>query len=38
MADSEKHKLNQNNQNPNITTAEMLVVLLQWMCSKVWEN
>jgi len=30
--------LNRHNQNPNITTAEMLMVLLQWLYSKVWES
>jgi len=27
--------LNRHNQNPNITTVQMLTVLLQWHCSKV---
>jgi hypothetical protein len=30
--------LNWHNQNPNITTVEMLMVLLLWLCSKVWES
>jgi hypothetical protein len=30
--------LNWHNQNPNITTVEKLTVLLQWLCSKVWES
>jgi len=41
----DKHKpqaelsvFNWHNQNPNMTTVEMLTVLLQWLCSKVWES
>jgi hypothetical protein len=30
--------LNWHNQNPNITTVEMLLVLLQWLCTEVWES
>jgi len=30
--------LNWHNQNPNVTTVEMLTVLLYWLCSEVWES
>ena len=30
--------LNRHNQNPNITTVQMLMVLLQWLCGEVWES
>jgi len=30
--------LNRNNQNHNITTVQMLMVLLQWLCGEVWER
>ena len=30
--------LNRHNQNTNITTVQMLMVLLQWLCGKVWES
>ena len=30
--------LNWHNQNPNITTVQMLIVLLQWLCGEVWER
>ena len=30
--------LNWHNQNPNITTVQMFRVLLQWLCSEVWES
>jgi len=31
--------LNWNHQTAkNITTVEMLIVLLEWLCSKVWES
>ena len=30
--------LNRHNQNPNTTTVQMLMVLLQWLCSEVWER
>ena len=30
--------LNWHNQNPNITTAEMLTVLPPWLCGKVWGS
>ena len=30
--------LNWHNQNPNITTVQMLMVLLQWLCGEVWES
>ena len=30
--------LNWHNQNPNITTVQMLMVLLQWLCSELWES
>ena len=26
------------NQNPNITTVQMLMVLLQWLCGEAWER
>ena len=29
---------NRHNQNPNITTVQMLTVLLQWLCGEVWER
>jgi len=28
--------LNWHNQNPNITTLQMLMMLLQWLCGEVW--
>jgi len=38
--DSEKHNpvFNWHHQNLNKSTVEMLIVLLQWLCSKVWES
>ena len=30
--------LNRHNQNPNLTTVQMLMVLLQWLCGEVWER
>ena len=43
--DSDKHNthtkiplLNRHNQNPNITTVQMIVLLLQWLCGEVWER
>ena len=43
--DNNKHNLqpktpllNRHNQNPNITTVQMLMVLLQWLCGEVWES
>jgi len=30
--------LNWHHQKPNITTVEMLIVLLQWLCCEVWES
>ena len=30
--------LDWHNQNPNITTVQMLTVLLQWLCGEVWES
>ena len=45
LVDNNKHNpltklplLNRHNQNPNITTAQMLMVLLQWLCGEVWER
>ena len=43
--DNNKHNLqpktpllNRHNQNPNITTVQMLIVLLQWLRGEVWER
>jgi len=30
--------LNWHNQNPNITTVQVLLVLMQWLCGEVWES
>ena len=30
--------LKRHNQNPNITTLQILTVLLQWLCCEVWER
>jgi len=44
-SDNNKHNphtklplLNRHNQHPNITTVQMLTVLLQWLCGEVWES
>ena len=45
LVDDDKHNhqakrplWNWQNQKPNIITVEMLIVLLQWLCSEVWEG
>ena len=45
FVDNNKHNphtklllLNWHNQNPNVTTVQMLIVLLQWLCGEVWER